>query len=781
MIKKGGMQLRNSPDIPVLHQLLSKAVQKGGVKQYAVWRNSDNLLITLEVVSTLKERKLEWLLYCEKSGRKIVLCQCQGHDILLVYNQVTAAALTATAAASQGEDNSRVIKTREARAQALEALASSLSEPQAQSQLDGEGIATVGGGVMEGASRPEHIATPAEYGATGYSAQNYAQEQAADNGRAQQAPINMPPPAPAAPPAPQISMPSRPATREIEKPSFKEIERRINRELDEKGTVDISSANWDDSSNRAQAKSQSQGQAQNSGQAQNAAQSQSANQGQAPRREEARSGERTDKSERDPRREIERRPNQGQNQNQNQNSNRDPRREIERPPTRDIERPASREIEKPREIERPASREIERPRTQEFAMPAATASNAAPAQSSSAGPASGQSQAPAAPEYPFPVHGNLDEISVIKLFRIYRENGVTGRLRLEGDRASAVIYIAEGMPSLATMGDAQGDQALTEVLLWHEGKFDLTVGPTSKNRNVQTSPDVLLKNHKLLAYLLKELQEYGMTADSTFVRLDASLSKTEFIEIASQEAPIDPELMAALYIVLDGKQTLAQLSQDESVKLNRLDLVQALHHLVSFELIDIYNAPVAPKRPVVVPKKIDGAMIQSVMMSLRREDTGMFIYPAFLYFLEEEYFRVYRARGTMSALVFEMREVVPSDTGPKRRVLPSPAIADAAQRIAKRKRHTDVLGHYEAFDFAILLPGTGSEGAKVFVNKILKGLTEKPLVGMEGKQVSFTFGVACIPEDFTDINMMLSASEIAMQNARDKGKAMMLFKDITTT
>lgn len=755
MIKKGGMQLRNSPDIPVLHQLLSKAVQKGGVKQYAVWRNADNLLITLEVVSTLKERKLEWLLYCEKSGRKITLCQCQGHDILLVYNQVTAAALTATAAASQGEDNSRVIKTREARAQALEALASSLSEPQAQSQVEGqETIAIAGGGVMEGANRPEHVATPAEFGATGYGAQNYAQEQSADTGRAQQSPQNHQ--APPAPPAPQISMPQRPATREIEKPSFKEIERRINRELDEKGTVDISSANWDESQNRAQAKSQTS----------------AASQAPAPKREEPRA------QERDPRREIERQSGQGQSQNQNQNSNRDPRREIERPPTRDIERPAS------REIERPSSREIERPRTQEFAMPAPSASAPAPSSgspSSASSAGSAANQASSQSEYPFPVHGNLDEISVIKLFRIYRENTVTGRLRLEGDRASAVIYIADGMPSLATMGDAQGDQALTEVLLWHEGKFDLTVGPTSKGRNVQTSPDVLLKNHKLLAYLLKELQEYGMTADSTFVRLDASLSKTEFIEIASQEAPMDPERMAALYITLDGKQTLSQLSQDESIKLNRLELIQALHHLVSFELIDIYNAPVAPKRPVVVPKKIDGAMIQSVMMSLRREDTGMFIYPAFLYFLEEEYFRVYRARGTMSALVFEMREVVPSDTGPKRRVLPSSAIADAAQRIAKRKRHTDVLGHYEAFDFAILLPGTGSEGAKVFVNKIMKGLTERPLAGMEGKQVSYTFGVACIPEDFTDINMMLSASEIAMQNARDKGKAMMLFKDITTT
>ena len=119
MIKKGGMQLRNVPDIPVLHQLLSKAVQKGGEKQYAAWRNPDNLLLTLEVVSTLKERKLIWSLSVEKSGRKIELCQCAGHDILMVYNQVNAAALNATAAATRPDDNTRLNRTKEARSAAL--------------------------------------------------------------------------------------------------------------------------------------------------------------------------------------------------------------------------------------------------------------------------------------------------------------------------------------------------------------------------------------------------------------------------------------------------------------------------------------------------------------------------------------------------------------------------------------------------------------------------------------------------------------------------------------
>lgn len=109
-------------------------------------------------------------------------------------------------------------------------------------------------------------------------------------------------------------------------------------------------------------------------------------------------------------------------------------------------------------------------------------------------------------------------------------------------------------------------------------------------------------------------------------------------------------------------------------------------------------------------------------MSLRREDTGLFIYPAFLYFLEEEFFRIYRARGTMSLLIFEIRELVETPEGFKRKPISTEAVADAVMRIFKRKRHTDILGHYEAFDFAAILPGTKPGGASVLRRRSTKVL-----------------------------------------------------------
>lgn len=698
MIKKGGMQLRNVPDIPVLHQLLSKAVQKGGEKQYATWRNPDNLLLTLEVVSTLKERKLIWSLSVEKSGRKIELCQCAGHDILMVYNQVNAAALNATAAATRPDDNTRLNRTKEARSAALEKLQPGGSEPNVVAPQSRPGGAARQPEEMRPQPQPEVRPVPAA-----------------------NQPRQTPPPQPARPAA-AAQEPARPAQPEPEPPRsyFKEVERQ--RTQPEIAPVKPKAPEFKNVS------APSAGRPAPSGPA-----------GQPP----------------------------------------------QTPPAPQAAEPYQQTPQpKPNAPQAAPAPLAPLDSTGGFGIP--VIGNPLSVQVPVQAPV--QAQPPSAPVQPAPSRpaeaqdvpesGSLKQISLVKLLRLYKAAKVSGRLRLDTQDAAAVIYLHEGETLQALMGELKGDEALTEILLMSDGQFVLSRGISTANaaRNIETPPEVLLANHKQMAYLLKELQDYGMQANSTFVRSDASLTKEEFLRIASQEAPMDPEIMSKLYIKLDGKQTLAELAK--TAGLSRLRLIEALYHMVSFELVDIYMPPAAPRQLVVTPKKIDGAMIQSVMMSLRREDTGLFIYPAFLYFLEEEFFRVYRARGTMTVIVFEMRDEVNTDGGVKRRILPSVAIADAAGRIAGRKRHTDVVAHYEAYDYAVVLPGTGSAGTKVFIKKIIKALTETPLAGMDGRKLVIAFGTATIPEDFTNLNSMLGAAELALEQARNQGKVLVQYRDL---
>jgi len=246
--------------------------------------------------------------------------------------------------------------------------------------------------------------------------------------------------------------------------------------------------------------------------------------------------------------------------------------------------------------------------------------------------------------------------------------------------------------------------------------------------------------------------------------------------MARPDAPMELEKLAKLYVKLDGKKSISDLN--ELHVLPRTALVQAIHHLFYNGVIDIIDPERVRKERLVTPKQIDGHAIQSVMMSLRRVDTGLFLYPAFLYFLEEEFFRIYRAKGSMTIILFEMREITAADGLVRRIALSSDAIADATMRISRCKRHTDLVAHYEHNDFAILLPNTASGGAKVFANKVINALKETPLNGCQGKQLSFAFGAASMPEDFKDLATLLGAAEMAMTFARQRAKPLVMFKEM---
>lgn len=150
-----------------------------------------------------------------------------------------------------------------------------------------------------------------------------------------------------------------------------------------------------------------------------------------------------------------------------------------------------------------------------------------------------------------------------------------------------------------------------------------------------------------------------------------------------------------------------------------------------------------------ISKKVDTQAIHSVMMCLRRFDTGMFTYAAFLYFLEQEYFRAYRTRGAFSVVLFSVKTKEWGNQGPNNEIL-----RELAARIAKVKRHNDVLAHYDYDDhYILLLPGTSVIGARRLVSRlsaVLKGLVE---------EMEIAFGVAGVPDDCTDLGALLGEAE----------------------
>jgi diguanylate cyclase (GGDEF)-like protein len=114
-----------------------------------------------------------------------------------------------------------------------------------------------------------------------------------------------------------------------------------------------------------------------------------------------------------------------------------------------------------------------------------------------------------------------------------------------------------------------------------------------------------------------------------------------------------------------------------------------------------------------------------------------------------------------------------------KRVMPEQAIMDAVLRISQLKRHVDLLAHYDAYDFALLLPNTKAQGASVFVNRFVKVVTERPLAGgIDAAHLHLACGISSVPEDFKELSALLGAADLAMHQAREANVPVVLYRDI---
>jgi GGDEF domain-containing protein len=202
-------------------------------------------------------------------------------------------------------------------------------------------------------------------------------------------------------------------------------------------------------------------------------------------------------------------------------------------------------------------------------------------------------------------------------------------------------------------------------------------------------------------------------------------------------------------------------------------------NLLRCDVITIEQPSNKRSAPPLEPKAIDKRAIQNVMMSLRSPETGMFTYPAFLYFIEQEYFRAYRSASPISVIVFQMR-IYSANMDPVREPLPLIALSEATRRISRVKRHVDLLAHYETYDYALLLPNTKTGGAQTFANRVVKALTSESLVPglVDTTNLSLAFGIASIPEDFHDLSLLLTAAEVAKNAAAHAESPIVLYRDI---
>ncbi|MBP9092258.1 DUF4388 domain-containing protein [bacterium] len=372
--------------------------------------------------------------------------------------------------------------------------------------------------------------------------------------------------------------------------------------------------------------------------------------------------------------------------------------------------------------------------------------------------------------------GNLTEKPMTDLLLHLSEEHFTGRVRLEREGQSAVMFLVDGVPVDASHGEARGNMALMELFLWQDGHFKITPSKVGSNRSVTWPFETIMQNKAHLTALVNDLESAGVFNTSTFKQTCPQLTQDQFQTALGDKTSINLDTLKLLYQQMDGRKTLADF---ESLNLfPKYILLRCLNYLMSRNLIFIPNRAGSKDKRALKEKKIDAAAVRSVMMSLRNRDTGLLTAPAFLYFLEEEFFRSFRNRGSMSLLLVDLRQIDPTPGGLRINLVSRQTLADAAMQIFNCKRQTDGAGHYEAQTIALYLPNTNLSGATTMAKKIQKVLSARPLAGMEGKTLAVMCAIAGIPEDCTNLNNLLASADYALQKANSEGLPIVRYKDL---
>src|SRR5262249_40797661 len=85
------------------------------------------------------------------------------------------------------------------------------------------------------------------------------------------------------------------------------------------------------------------------------------------------------------------------------------------------------------------------------------------------------------------------------------------------------------------------------------------------------------------------------------------------------------------------------------------------------------------------------------------------------------------------------------------------------------KRALDMVAHFGEGDFAILLPNTAGASAAFVANRAYQALTSTALdLGVDTRTLALAFGVAALQRDCGQLDQLLLAAKLAMNQARDK-------------
>jgi diguanylate cyclase (GGDEF)-like protein len=97
-------------------------------------------------------------------------------------------------------------------------------------------------------------------------------------------------------------------------------------------------------------------------------------------------------------------------------------------------------------------------------------------------------------------------------------------------------------------------------------------------------------------------------------------------------------------------------------------------------------------------------------------------------------------------------------------------LIELARRVKSEIRDIDVLARYGGEEFVLILPETDADGGFRAAEKIRRRISEAPFGRDRSIPVTMSIGVACFPRAGTDQTTLLRAADVALYQAKARGK-----------
>lgn len=366
------------------------------------------------------------------------------------------------------------------------------------------------------------------------------------------------------------------------------------------------------------------------------------------------------------------------------------------------------------------------------------------------------------------LEGDLRNLQIPNLVQTITMGKLTGRLQIQSRTDIAQMFFNDGTAVHCKLKNAEGEEAVIQLMGWEDGKFCFYPEPKTEIKTINKRLEFLIMEGAQFVDQYKALTDKGLSFDATVIRLHASITEEEFEKKLEGGTGIDLAPQKKLYLAIDNRSNLFELLRSQH--LSQTEWVPILFNLINCGLIEFRSHESRPKtQSENKTARVEWSQIQLIEKSLTMPETGLYTYPTFLFFLDREFHRFERSRRPFSIVLLKIGSLpknAATDPASKQlRALPILAIKNLGQTITRVKRRIDILAHYQAFDYALLLPETGKDAVSVFVDRLTEvlRLTVFQDIGPD-ETIDFTIGYASIPDDGDNPDALIETAWSRLQS-----------------